>query len=103
MVSRECMAVVDYHFYLFKPTCSIFSTIKNGSMSNIKQFNQPLKYFFQFCYILYSSTRLAHSFFPCANFLFTYPLFAFSKCSITRWATQLSAPSFIGINHLLSG
>src|SRR3989440_10494409 len=32
-----------------------------------------------------------------------YPLFAFSKCFITRWATQLSAPSFIGINRLLSG
>src|SRR5438045_8193709 len=103
MVSRECVAIVNYHLYLFKPTCSIFSTIKNNSMGNIMQCDWSFKYLFQFCYILYLSTRLTHSFFHMPIFCLRvlvrpYPLFAFSKCSITHWATQLSAPSFIVIN-----
>src|SRR6266496_2844285 len=101
MVSRECVAIVDYHFYLFKPTCLIFSTIKNNSMGNIMQCDWSFKYLFQFCYILYSSTRLTHSFFSYANFLLTctsqtIPSFCFFKmlyyslghtveCAIFHW------------------
>src|SRR6266480_3681909 len=72
MVSGECMAVVDYHFYLLKPTCSVFSTIKDSAMRDVMQCYWSLENLFQFCHILHLCTGLAHSFFPCIDFLFAY-------------------------------
>src|SRR2546423_5553386 len=72
MVSGKCMAVVDYHFYLLKPTCSVFSTIKDSAMRDVMQCYWSLENLFQFCHILHLCTRLAHSFFLCINFLFAY-------------------------------